>query len=224
MLQLIPHYLERLDPTKDRTRIMLTNLGISHESVGESHGRAVVVRVGESADAARLLAAAQLVDLLVRLQPLVGAVYVDSRDPYAVVGDLGERFPVEVREAEATEDVSLAVAVGTESETCDMVVDGAGWCLSVGGTCAVIDDGNSVGPMAAAAIGAGEVFKFLFREAHPDEKLAKRFEFQNGPFSLWDYSTTLSSPPLQPFELGAILVGAGGVGAGVITTLAALGD
>ncbi len=224
MLRLIPRYLERLNPSQDRTRIMLTNLGISPDTVDDLHGHAVVIRAGTSADSARVLVASQLVDLLVRLQPLVGAVYLDSRDPHAILGDLGERFPLEVQATDTTEDVSLAVGVGIRSESCDMVVDGAGWCLSVGDTCEVIGDGNPVGPMAAAEIGAGEAFKFLFRDAHPDDKLAKRFEFQHGQFSLWDYSTTLSSPALHPIDLDAILVGAGGVGAGVITTLSALGD
>jgi len=61
MIELVPRCLERLDPTKDRTRITLMNLGISPEAIGNSNGRRVVViRVGESADAARLSVAGQL--------------------------------------------------------------------------------------------------------------------------------------------------------------------
>ncbi len=225
MLELVPRYLERLDPTRDRTRRMFETLGINAEALAWHRGLTVVVRLDPGADAARSLATAALVDLLVRLQPVVGSVVLDCTRADAMARDLQDRFPLEIRDVSNGAAAALAVSVGGASDSCDLLVDGAGWCLAVGETCPVEDDGNPVGPMAMGAVGAAEVFKLLFRTAHPDEPLSRRFVPHRGPFSLWNWSASWTSPALpETMWIDAVLVGAGGVGAGVITTLAPLGD
>jgi len=224
MLRLEPRYLERLDPSKDRMRRMFETLGARPETLGQLRGGSVIVSVPDGVTAARRLAAAQLVDLLVRLQPVVGAVYIDAREPRAIAGDLERRFPLETSDETTAEGVVVAIAVGAKTESCDILIDGAGWCLSIGEVCAADDDGNPIGPMAIGAVGAAEAFKVLFGTAHPGEPLVGRFMPHTGPFSLWDRLASWTSPALPPVHLDAILVGVGGVGAGIVTTLGALGE
>ncbi len=74
MLIVIPRYLERLDPAEDRTRRMFTSMGVSADTLESTAGQSVVLRLRRGAGTARALLAGQLLDLLVRLQPLVARV------------------------------------------------------------------------------------------------------------------------------------------------------
>src|SRR6266568_4466873 len=226
MLIVIPRYLERLDPAEDRTRRMFTSMGVSADTLESTAGQSVVLRLRRGAGTARALLAGQLLDLLVRLQPLVARVYLDCPDEREVVGDLPDRFPLELDDPGGLDGdgEALVVDVGEPQGTHDLLVDGAGWCLSADEGCEVADDGNPIGPLAAAGVGAGEVFKLLFRQAHPPEPLSSRFVPQHGCFSLFDYSASQLSPPLDDvLSLDAVIVGVGGVGAGVLSVFAALG-
>lgn len=218
MVRLVPRYLERLDPKLDRTRRLFERLGISPEEIDSSRGASLAVRV-TTPSYSRLLAARHLVDLLLRLQPLVSDVYVDE-SLIAEVGTLHMRFPFE--ETTGAPGDALSIVVGKGSTTSDLVFDAAGWTGTIGSDCPADDDENPLGALAFAELAAGEAFKLAFKATYPDRPLARRFLKAFGPFSFWDYSATSVSPQLPRIDLNAVLVGVGGVGAGAITAIAEL--
>ncbi len=218
MIKLVPRYLERLDPNQDRTQRMFERLSIAGGDLDTLKGSEVAIRLTTDTRSRRLLVS-HLADLLLRMQPLVRAVYVESPDQ---VGDLTDRFPVQL--SRGTARFAISVAVGRPVDTADLVIDSAGWAGVFGGECQAEDDGNPLGALAMAQLAAGEIFKLAFRAANPARPLSRRFVMSEGPFSFWDYTRSITSPTLPAFEIDAILVGAGGVGAGVIEAFAALGD
>ncbi|MGO8994550.1 MAG: hypothetical protein ACLQVI_14625, partial [Polyangiaceae bacterium] len=224
MLEIVPDYLRALDPRLDRTRRMLEGLGLSEAQLGDAKlGATVLIGAPATARSAQRLLSQRLVDLLVRLEPLVGRVLLDAPDEAAWVEDLPERFPVAIRPAARPGPVDVSISVGGALGSADVVVDAAGWATTFGGACSAGDDGNPVGALAGAALAAGDVFKILFKARWPDTPIGRQAELTAGAFSFWDYTATETSPRLEPVRLDALLVGCGGVGSGVIAALGALG-
>jgi molybdopterin/thiamine biosynthesis adenylyltransferase len=175
-------------------------------------------------DAARRLLAETLIDMLVRLDPLVGAVIVDASASIgeSVVSDLALRFPLETEDRVVAPDYTIAV--GERTPGADLVVDGVGWLAAIGSTIDQRDNGNPVGPLSGATFAAAEVFKWAFREIYSERAGTLQLNPWSGVFSLFSYDEDESDPAITNIRIDATLIGLGGVGAGFIRTMAALGD
>jgi molybdopterin/thiamine biosynthesis adenylyltransferase len=184
------------------------------------------VRVGvvlpSASDPARRLLAETLVDMLLRLDPLIGAVSVDMSacDSEGWLTELATRLPFERADDGTTPD--YVVGVGTRNGA-DLILDGAGWLASVGATVESQDDGNVIGPLSAATFGAAEVFKWAFGDMFPERAATLQFSPWSGVFSLASYDGDGVNPGITDVPLDATLVGLGGVGAGFVRAMTALG-
>jgi hypothetical protein len=209
-----------VEADESRTLKQLEALGVA--DTGLATRTTIGIRIAPAATAEQRLLAHALVDLALRLDPLVQEVQLEGIEE-AELGTLRERVPLElVTERRA---LDLIAAVGSLDGTSDLVVDAAGWTAAIGTHIAPVGEGilNPIGPLGGAALGAGEIFKTLFQLNFPDAPYARRFVPMEGVFSFFDYRYNGANPPLEPFAIDATLVGAGGVGAGVIAALAALG-
>jgi ThiF family protein len=215
-----PRFIERLSAGANRTQLQLESLGAAEAAAIKA---SVVVTLAADASWSRRLCGATLVDYLVRLEPLVGTVYLDSSCADDLVGDLATRFPVEIGDQPSPSDPDVIVSIGAPTRPSTLIVDGLGWVSAVGEVLEMADDRNPVGPMAAAAIGAGEILKLLFVRNLSSLSFTKRLVLQAGAFSFFSYEYGYTSPPIDDVALDAILVGAGGVGSGLLATIAAMG-
>jgi molybdopterin/thiamine biosynthesis adenylyltransferase len=220
-VSLRPLLHELVSADESRTLRQLEVLGVA--GAAQPRGSIVSIEVSpDSSPAQRLLANATL-DYVLRLDPLVSTVRVSGFED-AELSELAERVPLEITLAKETP--AYTVSIGGPSVGADLVVDGHGWHASLG---QVLDQPeetivNPVGPLAAAALGAGEVFKALFALNYPEAALIRRFVGAAGTFSCFDHSFEGANPPLAPFTVDAFLVGLGGVGAAVVRTLGELGS
>jgi hypothetical protein len=220
MLSLVPQFHDLVGSAANRNVAQLREMGV------EPTGRSVrvAVHVEPSPTPGRWLLATTLVDMLLRLDPLVSEVMVSApgMDEDALIGELAARLPLAVgRQPGASAD--YAVSVGTHAAGANLMVDGAGWVAAIGQPAKAEDDGNPVGPLAAAALGAAEVFKWTFAATYPGPAAVLEMTPWRGQFSLFSYDVDGASPPLPDFRIATTLIGAGGVGAGMIRTVAALG-
>ncbi len=218
MLRLVPTYAAQLAPEQNRTRLQLVGLGVPNAPA--SLRGSVVIHVDANGTPGRRLCASTLIDYVVRLDPLVGELIVDADGADELIGDLPDRFPLAVSTCTDAPSADVAVSIGAPRRGCDLIVDAAGWLASVDELVESRDDGNPIGPLAAAALGAGEVFKLLFRRRLSDLPFTRRLVPHHGVFSLYSYHFDRLSPALPPVPIDAILVGAGGVGAGILAAFA----
>jgi molybdopterin/thiamine biosynthesis adenylyltransferase len=161
--------------------------------------------------------------MLLRLDPLVGEVVIDmpGEQDLEWAAELARRVPFELVDVNVLPEYCVGVG---EVDEAALLVDGAGWLAGVRATVEAKDDGNPVGPLAAAALGAAEVFKLAFSEVHPEPLTAPEFHEWSGVFSLSSYAFDLANPAMGPVNLDTTLVGLGGVGAGVLRVIVALGS
>jgi len=116
-------------------------------------------------------------------------------------------------------DAILSIGPVVEQGLPDTATWSDGWCAQVS-SFGSMDWGsaseNAVGAVAAACLGAGEVFKRLI-----DLKRDKGRLLDQVSFSLYDYRETIDpGPPLGAIELPPfLLVGAGAIGNGIALTL-----
>ena len=218
MLSLRPRLHDLVGSTASRTLAQLRNWGIEP---GE-HAVSVGVSVDASASPAKHLLATTLIDMLLRLDPLVERVVVDAvgLDETALAAELAQRVPLNVESAGA---VDVTVCVGASHGSQDLIVDGAGWVAAIGESIGVRDDGNPIGPLAAASLATAEVFKIALSRAFPE--VAARLDLTpwQGAFSLYSYQSDNASPAVGPMVINTTLVGVGGVGAGFLRAIAGLG-
>lgn len=217
-VSLRPLLHELVSEDQSRTLRQLEALGVDL-AVGPT-GSAVSIVVPPDASPARRLLANATLDYTLRLDPLVSNVRAIGFED-GELADIAERVPFEIS---VEQPPSYAVAVGGASPGTDLIVDAHGWLASLGN---VLDQPeepivNPVGPLAAAAMAAGEVFKALFALNYPDAPLTRRFVAGSGAFSCFDYSFEGANPPIEPFALDAFLIGLGGVGAAVVRTVGEL--
>ena len=169
----------------------------------------------------RLLCAKTLLDLVVRLDPLVRRLGLETPDNKLIIGDLSMRFPIEVGESENT-NWDCTISIG-DNEGTDISVDTDGWLVYVGGVGAKNDQPNPIGSLAGACLGASEVFKRLLRLNFPDNPVSKRMVLADSyRFSALSYSDREDSLPLSDFSADATVVGAGGICAGFVSGLSEL--
>jgi hypothetical protein len=183
----------------------------------------VGINLPAEANASQRLLAVATLDYVLRLDPLVSEVHARGFSDEELA-DLATRVPFEVTDGgSAAPDYLLFV--GSWSSEANLVVDGSGWLVSVGSPIEEQPSGvlNPVGPLAAAAIAAGEVFKSTFARNYPTARQSRRFVPASGTFSFYDYRYNGANPKLARFSLDAFLVGLGGVGAGVVRTVGELG-
>jgi hypothetical protein len=220
MLVLRPTLHAFVEAGESRTLKQLEALGVADAKPASRTTIGIVIAPDATAEQ-RLLAHA-LVDLALRLDPLVQEVQLQGIEE-AELAALRERVPLEV--VEDRRALELVVAVGSVDDASDLVVDAAGWSAASGTYVSPVGEGilNPIGPLGGAALAAGEIFKTLFKLNFPDAPYARRFVPMEGVFSFFDYRYDGANPPLEPFAVDATLVGAGGVGAGVIAALAVLG-
>jgi hypothetical protein len=222
MLVARPRLHELVDPANSRTLAQLRTLDVDVERARTTSGRSVAIVLGVDATPSQRLLARALLDSVLRLDPLVTEVQLEGFEERVLI-ELEQRLPLELHSL-PSHSVDYTIAIGAEITQADLMVDGTGWIIDLGGR---IEDQlglmNPVGPLAAAALGAGEVFKALFALSYPDAAASRCFEAASGRFSFFDYMPDGQSPALTPVEIDAFLVGAGGVAAGTITALGELG-
>lgn len=222
MLLARPQLHKLIDPADSRTLAQLQALDVDPERAVATPGRTVAIVLGTDATPSQRLLARALLDSVLRLDPLVAEVQLDGFEERVLI-ELEQRLPLELH-GPPSASVDYTIAVGAPTTQADLMLDGSGWIVDLGDR---IEDQpalmNPIGPLAAAALGAGEIFKALFALSHPDTTASRRFEAARGRFSFFDYTPDGQSPALTPVEIDAFLVGAGGVAAGTITTLGELG-
>ena len=211
MIVLRPRLHDLVGSSASRTVTQLAEMGV------EPTGRRVRIGVKLSlrADPARRLLAGTLIDMLLRLDPLVGEITIDAPetefDEWLSV--LATRLPFERAEQGGKPD--YLVGVGSSSGV-DLEVDGAGWLAAVGETVPADGDGNPIGPLGAAALGAAEVFKWAFGQIYAEEAASLQFTSWAGVFSLFSYDFDAANPPFRDVRIDTTLIGLGGVGAGFV--------
>lgn len=220
MLSLVPQLHSLVGSAASRNLAQLRELGV--EPADRSVRIAVVVE--PSPTPSRWLMATSLVDMLLRLDPLVGEVVLDApaMDEEDLRTDLATRLPLTVGDAAGSVDYTIGIGAGVT--TADLVVDAAGWVVAIGEPTTAADDGNPIGPLAGAALAAGEAFKWAFGTLYPEQAALLEMTPWRGAFSFFSYDVDGASPPLPNVRIATTLIGAGGVGAGVIRTIAALGS
>jgi hypothetical protein len=219
MLSLVPKLHDLVGSTASRNAAQLRELGVE-PGAGQA---SIAVVVEPSPSPGRRLLAVTLIDMLLRLDPLVGKVIIDApgMDENSVASELAIRLPVEVTGTDAKADYVIGVGASTG---CDLSVDGAGWLAAIGASAETADDGNPIGPLAGAALATGEAFKWAFASIYPERAALLDLISWNGVFSLFSYAFDRVSPPMQTVRIAATLIGVGGVGAGFLRAIAALGD
>jgi molybdopterin/thiamine biosynthesis adenylyltransferase len=221
VLTLRPGLHELVSPEESRTLRQLEVLGV--DTADEPKGSVVSIEVSPEASPARRLLARATLDYVLRLDPLVTEVRVDGFEE-TELAELAERVPYEHVTA-GDEAASYTVSIGAPVGGADLVADGHGWLAAIGNVLEQPAEEmlNPVGPLAAAALAAGEVFKAVFALSYPDAPLTRRFVGATGTFSCFDYSFDGANPPIELFTIDAFLVGLGGVGAAAVRTLGELG-
>src|SRR5262245_27638543 len=100
MRSIVPKLHDLVGSSASRTVRQLRDLGVDPSDRQVS----VAVTVGASAAPAQRLLAETLVDMVLRLDPLVREVVIDAPNEDAIAADLSTRLPILVTEAAATPD------------------------------------------------------------------------------------------------------------------------
>jgi hypothetical protein len=220
MLTVIPRYFEMLDSPKHRTLIQIETL--TREKMMPDAFKFSRVKIKSPLQSpAQLIATRLLLDLLIRLDPLVRAVTLEippGREPEVLV-DLNERFPIEISLSDIRSD--FTVGIGVEA---DWWSDASGWSVFFRRPAENKTDRNPIGPQASACFAAGEVFKELLKRNFPNLPLTRQFvQIPSSQYSLFTYKENGPNPPITPLAINATIVGAGGIAAGIMAAFGELG-
>lgn len=213
----VPQY-SRLVREENRNEEQLRRL-LGTDALAVAHS-SILIR-GRLDSYARSLCTRTLLDLVARLEPLVQEVGLDTANNASVIGDLPERFPVKLDEVEHRKwDCTISIG---ESNGEDVLVDANGWNAYLGKLGPQQDQQNPIGPLAAACLAAGEAFKHLLLANFPDHPVSRRLVLARPlAFSTLTYGAQEEDCPIGNFRVDATLVGAGGIGAGLVQALAEL--
>jgi len=219
MISLVPKLHDLVGSAANRNVAQLRELGVE---LADRYTRIAVI-VGPSPCPSRWLMATALIDILLRLDPLVGELIVDApgTDERGLASELATRLPLEAGSADGPADFSIGVGAGTSGV--DLLVDAAGWVAAIGEIAGTEDQDNPIGPLAGAALTAAEAFKWAFGAIYPDRAALLEMTPWRGAFSLFSYDLDRASPPIPAIRIATTLIGAGGVGAGFIRAIASLG-
>lgn len=191
MIALRPKLHDLVDSAASRTVAQLQELGVEPAARQVRVG----VSVPRSADPARWLLAETLIDMLLRLDPLISEVIVDAPEREASwVADLARRLPLEQSQPIAAPD--YLIGVGDIAAGVDLTVDGTGWLAAVDTTVEKTDDGNPIGPLSAASFATAETFKWAFGAMYPERADALQLTPWSGTFSLATYDFDGVSPEI----------------------------
>ena len=219
MLSLAPKLHELTGTAASRTIAQLRELGVEPAC----RSATITVTIAPFPSLGQQLMATTLIDMLLRLDPLVGQVIVDAPgiDERELAADLAARLPLVA--ASASGPGGYSIGIGAATGGADLTADAAGWVAAIGETAGTIDDGNPIGPLAGAALTAAEAFKWAFGAIYPERAALLEITPWRGAFSFFSYGLDRVSPPIRDIRIAATLVGAGGVGAGFIRAVTALG-
>jgi molybdopterin/thiamine biosynthesis adenylyltransferase len=219
MLSLVPKLHELVGTAASRNVAQLRELGVDPADRCAS----IAVVVTPSPSPGQWLMATTLIDMLLRLDPLVGEVIVDApgRDESRLAASLAARLPLVAGSVHGPAGYSIGIGAGAGGA--DLAADAAGWVTAIGETADTNDDGNPIGPLAGAALTAAEAFKWAFRAIYPERAGLLEMTPWRGVFSFYSYDRDRVSPPIRDIRIAATLIGAGGVGAGFVRAIAALG-
>ena len=224
-LTIRPNYSEQVG-AQNRTLVqygVMTGDESSRRYTKANFPRSSILLRADLSTYARWLCAKTAVDLLVRLDPLVQRIGIETPNNESVIGDLPNRFPVRVSDEDYRSwDCRLGIGV---DDGCDLHVDSDGWLVYLNRVRSGTDDDgiNPIGPLAGASLIAGEVFKMLVPLNFPDSPLSKRMvSCGTLEFSTFSYKANDENPQLKNFMLDATVVGAGGIAAGLLTALSNL--
>jgi molybdopterin/thiamine biosynthesis adenylyltransferase len=220
MLSLVPKLHDLVGSAASRNLALLRELGVEPS---DGFVRIAVV-IEPSPSPGRWLMATALIDMLLRLDPLVGEVIIDApgMDEQDLASELATRLPLGVLSEAGPADFSIGV--GAAASGVDLLVDAAGWVAAIGEMARVEDDTNPIGPLAGAALAAAEAFKWAFGFIYPERAARLEMTPWRGAFSLFSYDLDRANPPIPDIRIDATLVGVGGVGAGFVRAVAALGS
>jgi hypothetical protein len=152
MLSLVPKLHDLVGTTASRNMAQLRELGV--KPTGRSV--TVTVAVAPSPTPGQQLLASTLIDLLLRLDPLVTEVIIDApdMDEGALAADLAIRLPVNT--ASVGRRAGYVIGIGPVTET-DLLVNAAGWVAALGEAADTADGDNPIGPLGVLA--GGELIK-----------------------------------------------------------------
>jgi molybdopterin/thiamine biosynthesis adenylyltransferase len=220
VISLVPTLHDLVGSAASRNVAQLREFGVEPNDRGVRLG----VNIERVPSPSRWVLASTLIDMLLRLDPLVREVQVAAPEAelHQLVADLGTRLPLETRDTETAAD--FVVGIGPESTGSDLVVDAVGWLSAIGLKLDVRDDGNPIGPLVGAALAAAETFKWAFRTAYPAQAAKPELVPWSGVFSSFSYGLDEANPAMSDIRIAMHLVGVGGVGAGFVRALAGLGQ
>jgi molybdopterin/thiamine biosynthesis adenylyltransferase len=220
MISLVPTLHDRVGSVASRNAAQLRALGVEPND----HGVRLAVNIERVVSPGRWLLASTLIDMLLRLDPLVREVQVAAPEAQLrhLVSDLGTRLPFVSRETETPAD--FVIGIGPDSSGSALIVDAVGWLSAIGVHVDARDDGNPIGPLVGAAFAAAEAFKWAFETAYPDRATKLELAPWSGVFSSFSYSLDQANPPISDVRIATHLIGVGGVGAGFVRAIAGLGQ
>lgn len=220
MLVVTPKLHDLVGSAASRTVAQLHEMGVEPGDRQVSIG----VILPSAHDKAPCLLAETLIDLVLRLNPLIGKVIIDAPELVgeSIASELATRLPIECENRVCTPD--YVITIGCAATGADLVVDGVGWLASIGTAIDERGDGNPIGSLGAATLATAEVFKWAFREIDRGRADALQLTPWSGIFSLLSYDEDGVSPAIADIRLDATVIGLGGVGAGFVRAMSALGD
>ena len=190
MLSLAPKLHELTGTAASRTIAQLRELGVEPAC----RSATITVTIAPFPSLGQQLMATTLIDMLLRLDPLVGQVIVDAPgiDERELAADLAARLPLVA--ASASGPGGDSIGIGAATGGADLTADAAGWVAAIGETAGTIDDGNPIGPLAGEALTAAEAFKWAFGAIYPERAALLEMTPWRGAFSFFSYGLDRVSP------------------------------
>jgi hypothetical protein len=219
MISLVPTLHDLVGSAASRNAAQLRELGVEPND----RGVRLAVNIERVPSQGRWLLASTLIDMLLRLDPLVREVQVAAPEAelQQLVSDLRTRLPFETSDTGTVADFMIGIGPGSTGS--DLVVDALGWLSAIGLHLDARDDGNPIGPLVGAALAAAEAFKWAFGTAYPVRAAELELVPWSGVFSSFSYGLDQANPAISDVRIATHLVGVGGVGSGFVRAIAGLG-
>jgi molybdopterin/thiamine biosynthesis adenylyltransferase len=204
-----PYLLELIGEGESRSHAFI-NKNFGHVS----GGTAVTVRVNRATTPSQALLVETLIELLVRMEPVITTVSVHGEPEMlsALERTITARFPVRVLREQPTATIEFGVGGGAEP-----FIDATGWSFG----CNVALPESSERVPVGGFLGALEAAKYIFGRAVEVSCEGAVFDlpWKRGIFDAWTWRWTATPPnpgPLELPRLDAVVAGCGGVAAGYL--------